>query len=161
MPLPLARVLALLERLAPRRYAESWDNVGLLLGVPETPAEPAPISRVLFTIDLTEAVLEEARAARVELVVAYHPPLFSPLRKLDTTTPTGRVLLGAARAGIAVYSPHTALDAAPGGVNDWLAAGVGAGSSAPLVDAAVLDSNAELKLVTFVPAENADRLHAA
>jgi dinuclear metal center YbgI/SA1388 family protein len=158
MSLPLARAVDALAELSPLRYAESWDNVGLLLGVASS--EPA-VSRALFTIDLSDAVLTEAIERRVELVVAYHPPLFGPVRRLDAQSPATRVLLRAARAGIAIFSPHTALDAAPGGVNDWLAQGLGEGELEPLVDAAALDREAELKLVTFVPAEAADRLRAA
>lgn len=160
MGLPLSRAVELLSRLAPLELAEDWDNVGLLVGMAPDATRAAAIHRVLFAIDLTEAVLDEALARQAELIVAYHPPIFAPLRKLDGTG-TSRVLLRAARAGVAVYSPHTALDAAPEGVNDWLAAGVGNGTTAPLVDAARLDASAELKLVTFVPPEHADTLRAA
>jgi len=161
MALPLSRAVELLSELAPLRFAESWDNVGLVLGVAPTGATPPTVERALCTIDLTDAVLDEAIARRAGLVVAYHPPIFSPLKKLDGTAGGGGPLLRAAAERIAVYSPHTALDAAPGGVNDWLAAGVGQGATAPLVDAALLDAGAEMKLVTFVPPEHTDRLRAA
>lgn len=118
MPLPLASVVAALEALAPLGLAASWDNVGLLL-------EPAPgrddvVRRVLLTIDLGERELDEAVAGGCELVVAYHPPIFQPLPRLTRGSATERVVLCAVAHGIAVYSPHTALDAVPGGVNDWL-----------------------------------------
>ncbi len=103
-----------LEALAPLRLAASWDNVGLLLeGTRE-------VRRVFVCVDLTEPVLAEAICAGADLVVAYHPPLFAPVKRLTLGTPGGRVLLGAARAGLHVWSPHTALDAAAGGMNDWL-----------------------------------------
>lgn len=161
MVLPLSRAVELLSELAPPRFAESWDNVGLVLGVAPSGGTPPSVERLLCTIDLTHAVLDEAIARRTGLIVAYHPPIFAPLKKLDGTPTGGGPLLRAAAERIAVYSPHTALDAAPGGVNDWLATGVGRGATAPLVDAAVLDSSAELKLVTFVPPEHADRLREA
>jgi dinuclear metal center YbgI/SA1388 family protein len=164
MTLPLARVVALLDAIAPLAYAEAWDNVGLLLeplGDRRDPAQPAGVARVLFAIDLTEAVLEEALAGDTDLIVAYHPPLFRPLKRLLGGSVSERVLQRAVRAGMAIYSPHTALDAAPGGVNDWLADGVGAGTRSPLVDAGVLAPGAELKLVTFVPEARADELRAA
>jgi dinuclear metal center YbgI/SA1388 family protein len=164
MTLPLARVVTLLEAIAPLAYAEEWDNVGLLLepGVDRrAPAEPVSVARALFTVDLTEAVLGEAIGENADLVVAYHPPLFRAIRRLGRRSVAERVLERAARAGIALYSPHTALDAAPGGVNDWLADGVGPGERKPLVDAAVLAPGAELKLVTFVPAEQAEALRTA
>lgn len=159
MGLPLTRVVALLERIAPLAYAEEWDNVGLLLeplGDRRAPNEPPRVERALVTIDLTEAVLDEAAERDVDLVIAYHPPLFRPLKRVGTRSLAERAVQRCARAGVAIYSPHTALDAAPGGVNDWLAAGAGEGERAPLVDARSLDPKQALKLVTFVPPEHAD-----
>jgi len=123
VPLPLASVIAALEALAPLALAASWDNVGLLV-------EPAPgrddvVRRVLLTIDLGERELDEAIAGGCELVVAYHPPIFHPLPRLTRGSATERVVLRAVAQGVAVYSPHTALDAVPGGVNDWLLAAFG------------------------------------
>src|SRR3954469_18735267 len=126
MPLSLVRTIGLLERIAPLAYAEDWDNVGLLLeplGDRRAEQEPVSVRRALVTIDLTEAVLDEALAQDVDLVVAYHPPVFRPLKRLGTRGGAERALQRLARAGTALYSPHTALDAAPRGLNDWLAAG--------------------------------------
>lgn len=125
MPIPLAEVLAALERLAPLAFAEPWDNVGLLLE-PVSPAEAAPLAHVLLTIDVSDEVVSEAQALGAGLIIAYHPPIFQGLKRLRSTVPGERVLLRCARAGIAVFSPHTALDAAPGGVNDWLLDAFGA-----------------------------------
>jgi dinuclear metal center YbgI/SA1388 family protein len=164
MALPLARVVALLEEVAPLAHAEEWDNVGLLLeplGDRRDPQAPPAVRRALLCIDLTEPVLEEALAAEADLVIAYHPPLFRPLKRLGTRAAGERIVQRAVQAGLALYSPHTALDAAPGGVNDWLADGLGAGARAPLIDSAVLDPGATHKVVTFVPAEQVDRLRAA
>lgn len=164
MSLPLARTVTLLERIAPLAYAEDWDNVGLLLEPLADRRDDtlAPeIERALVTIDLTEAVLDEVLARDVDLVIAYHPPVFRPLKRLGTRGIAERALLRLARAGIALYSPHTALDAAPGGVNDWLASGVGAGEVTPLVDATLLDAAAAFKLVTFVPADHVDAVASA
>jgi dinuclear metal center YbgI/SA1388 family protein len=121
MPCSLARVVAALERLAPPRLAEDWDNVGLLVDQPR----PRRVRRCLLTIDLTDDVLDEAIEGGHELIVSYHPPIFSPLRRLRASAPGEARILRAVRAGIAIYSPHTALDAAQGGVNDWLADGLG------------------------------------
>jgi len=139
MTLPLERVVGLLESVAPLALAEPWDNVGLLLEplADRRDAKLAPrVGRVLFTIDFTEAVLTEALASEIDLVVAYHPVLFKPQRRLTRATAAERVLVGAVRGGLAVYSPHTALDAAENGLNDWLSLGVGAGERLPLVPAA-------------------------
>jgi len=164
MTLPLTRVVALLERIAPLAYAEEWDNVGLLLeplGDRRAAREPPSVARVLVTIDLTEAVLDEAAERDVDLIVGYHPPIFRPLKRLGTRTLAERAVQRCSAAGVAIYSPHTALDAAPGGVNDWLAQAAGAGERVPLVDARVLERAQAFKLVTFVPPEHADAVASA
>jgi dinuclear metal center YbgI/SA1388 family protein len=115
----LSDVLHQMEDLAPLRFAEPWDNVGLLLE--PTPLAAAPeVERTLLTIDLSDAVLEEAVTLGAQLIIAYHPPIFSGLKRLRSSHPAERVVLGCAARGISVFSPHTALDAAPGGMNDWL-----------------------------------------
>ena len=119
-----AQCIEALESLSPTRLAESWDNVGLLLEPTER-----PIHRALVTIDLTEAVCDEALAAEVDLVIAYHPPIFSGLKKITQAAPLTRSLLRLCEAGVTLWSPHTALDAVVVGLNDWLAAGVGAASA--------------------------------
>ena len=119
--LTLARALEALESLAPLSFASDWDNVGLLV----EPLADASAERVLLCIDLTEAVLREALEFDAQLIIAYHPPVFGGLRRLSQGVPLQRSLLGAIRHGIAIYSPHTALDAAQGGVCDWLAEGLG------------------------------------
>lgn len=144
----LPEMLALLERLAPLELAEEWDNVGLLLE--PSAALHRPISRVFLCIDLSENVLDEALGAGADFLFAYHPPLFRGVKRLLATQAGDRVLLRALEAGLAVYSPHTALDAAQGGVNDWLASAFGPGRCSPLV-ASTSSSQAEFKLVVFVP----------
>lgn len=110
-------VLAALGEIAPLQLAASWDNVGLLV---EPVGRDAPVRRVLLTVDLTEAVFAEAVAASADLVVAYHPLIFGGWKRLDRGDALRRVAIEAIRRGIAVYSPHTAADAAVGGVGDWL-----------------------------------------
>jgi dinuclear metal center YbgI/SA1388 family protein len=164
MALPLAEVTALLEKLAPLEHAESWDNVGLLLE-PEhdrkTPGTRPEVRRALVFVDLTERVLDEALERDVDLLIAYHPPLFEPFKRLRAGVAKERLAVRAIRSGLAVYSPHTALDAAPGGVNDWLAGAFGPGTRSPLVAARAGDAGAAYKLVVFVPAEHASALREA
>lgn len=130
---PFAAVCAALESLAPLRHAAEWDNVGLLVA----PLEAAPIERVHLCIDLTEAVYEEALdpAQPAQLIVAYHPPIFSGLKRLDPAHSLTRTLMRAVRDQIAIYSPHTALDAVQGGVNDWLIGSVGVSRLAQPIEA--------------------------
>lgn len=113
---PLDRVIEVLEALAPPALAEPWDNVGLLLA----PSTPRAIRTILLTIDLTPAVVDEAIVRRAELIVAYHPPLFHAVKRLVPAAGGTSALVRLIEERIAVYSPHTALDAAAGGVNDWL-----------------------------------------
>lgn len=108
----LGDVLAALESIAPLRFAEPWDNVGLLAGDPARPSSAA-----LLAIDYTPEVAREARELGCDLVIAYHPPLFEPLKRVVAPSP----IFEAIRDGIALYSPHTALDVVAGGTNDLLA----------------------------------------
>lgn len=112
-----------LEEIAPPELAADWDNTGLLI----EPLKPRDIQKVLLTIDLTEAVAREAVQKKVDAIVAYHPLFFGGFHRLDQSNPQARVALRLIQNDIAVYSPHTALDAAPGGVNDWLADALGDG----------------------------------
>jgi dinuclear metal center YbgI/SA1388 family protein len=132
----LSEVIVALERLAPLRFAEAWDNVGLIIE-PDLTGPALSCSRVLFTIDLTDAVASEAEHWGASLIVAYHPPIFGGLKRLRASVPAERVVVRCLRAGISVYSPHTALDAAPDGVNQWLLAAFGAGERAPCLPSAL------------------------
>ncbi len=151
----LREVIRACEAIAPLRLAEPWDQVGLHVGDPR-----ASVSRGLLCIDLTEAVLDEAITQKAQLVVAYHPPIFKPLDRLTTIDVKQRIILRAARKGIAVYSPHTALDAAEGGVNDWLAAGLGKGEVRTIKPAVAADGRG-FKLVTFVPNDALEAVRSA
>ncbi len=119
----LQNVIQTMENIAPLTLAEEWDNVGLLIN----PLRPRNVKKVLLTIDLTEAVVDEAIAGKVDLIVAYHPILFRPINCMNADNAYDRVVMKLVQKNIAVYSPHTALDAVVGGVNDWLADSVGEG----------------------------------
>lgn len=160
MPQPLADVVKALGGIAPLHLAEPWDKVGLLIA-----GDGRAVTRALLAIDLTPEVLAEAIAARAELVVGYHPLLFKPLDRLDGATWQGRVALDAVRAGIAVYSPHTALDAVAGGINDWLVECVaggaeGATDTRALQPASSRGANTH-KIVTFVPEASLEQVRTA
>ena len=141
----VADLVGAMEDIAPTRFAASWDNVGLLVGDVEH-----AMSRVLLTVDCTRAVLREAKAAGCEAVVSYHPPLFEAQKRFVA----GSIAFEAATAGIAVFSPHTALDVAEGGTNDVLADATGMTDRAPL--RSLERGDTDLKLVTFVPARHVE-----
>jgi dinuclear metal center YbgI/SA1388 family protein len=118
-PLEPAALLAALDALAPLRLAAPWDNVGLLV------AGDRVVRRLGLCVDLRPAVLDAFIADDVDLVVAYHPPIFAALKRVAGQGTPERTLARALRAGLSIYSPHTALDAVPGGMGDWLAAAAG------------------------------------
>ncbi|MCP4833645.1 MAG: Nif3-like dinuclear metal center hexameric protein [Phycisphaera sp.] len=135
-----------MDQIAPPGLAESWDNTGLLLGLADD-----PLTRVLLCIDLVDSVVDEALKREVDAVVAYHPPIFSPLSSLTGSDPGAARILALARAGVAIHSPHTAADAAKGGVNDWLLETLGAEDGRAIHPAELLPETERLKIVTFTP----------
>ncbi|MGQ0626493.1 MAG: Nif3-like dinuclear metal center hexameric protein [Phycisphaerales bacterium] len=157
-------VVEAMERLAPLGLAQEWDNVGLLVGGRGEQVR----ARVLLTIDLTEGVLREGERRGAGMIVAYHPPIFGKVSRITDEDPLDGIVLRAARAGMAVYSPHTALDGAVGGMGDWLA-NVAAASDAefrgePLrAHAPILPvaEGARVKVVTFAPSAAITNLRAA
>lgn len=120
MPMKLRAIIETLERLAPLRFQDEWDNSGLQVGFPD--AEPGG---VLVCLDVTEAVVEEAIERRCDLIVSHHPLLFKALRQVSDATYQQRCVVRALAAGISVYSAHTSLDNAPGGVNHRIAEKLG------------------------------------
>ncbi|HHX72324.1 MAG TPA: Nif3-like dinuclear metal center hexameric protein [Clostridiales bacterium] len=112
--------LSALSSLAPTHLAMEQDNVGLLVGDPS-----AKIDRILVSLDVTMAVLEEAFAKKAQLVVSHHPMPRYPLNKITPETLDGKKVFYAITHGISVISMHTNLDSAEGGVNDVLAAKLG------------------------------------
>lgn len=141
----LQRVSQAMHTIAPLSLADhSWDNVGVLVENPK----PNKTNVVMLTIDLTPEVMAECQRKNVEVILAYHPPLFRPLKRLVLQDAKQRVLLEAIASGMSVYAPHTALDATEGGINDWLAALVargGAYTSAPIQPTASYAPNAPEK----------------
>ncbi len=139
-----------MDSIAPERLAAQWDNVGLLVG-----DQASPLSRVLLAIDCTIEVLDEARRDRSEAIVSYHPPIVEATKRLVA----GSIAFEAARSGIAIHSPHTALDVAEGGTNDVLADALSMADREPL--RVLEEPESEHKLVTFVPLSHVDAVSRA
>lgn len=112
----IKEVVETLERFAPLPLQESYDNAGLQIGL--TGSED--VSGVLLCLDVTEEVIKEAVTEGCNMIVAHHPLLFRPLRRVTDATQTERCVTLAIREGIAVYAAHTNLDNAPGGVNTMM-----------------------------------------
>lgn len=115
-------VVSSLRHLYPESLADhSFDNTGLLLSSPINPHTPRLANRVLLTIDLTRKVANEALRHDCSVVVAYHPVIFRGLKAITPEDSQQETLLRLAQRGVSVYCPHTAVDAVPGGMADWLA----------------------------------------
>jgi dinuclear metal center YbgI/SA1388 family protein len=170
----IADLAQAVETIAPLELAEPWDNVGLILGDPDAELS----GPVVLTIDLTEAVADEAIGLKAAAIIAYHPPIFSSIKRVVSgpgSSATQRIAVKLLRAGIGVYSPHTALDAAGEGMTDWLADGVlddaarqarqsmsnAGGDRRALSPAMAQSPTQEVKIVTFVPESEAEQVRGA
>ncbi len=118
-----------LARLAPLSLAESWDNVGLLVG-----DRRATIDRVMTCLTITPNVVEEAVEERADLIITHHPLPFHPLTKITSDTITGSMLLRLMAKGVSVYSAHTAFDSASEGINQSWGGLLGLVDLRPLVE---------------------------
>ncbi|XP_075385773.1 NIF3-like protein 1 [Tenrec ecaudatus] len=125
----LKTLISSLNDFASLSYAESWDNVGLLV----EPSPPHTVSTLFLTNDLTEEVMEEALQKKADLILSYHPPIFQPMKRVTWASWAERLVIQALEKRVAIYSPHTAYDAAPQGVNSWLAKGLGNCTSRPIL----------------------------
>ncbi|ODV85099.1 hypothetical protein CANARDRAFT_28809 [[Candida] arabinofermentans NRRL YB-2248] len=141
-PSKLQKLVATIQKLYPKAYADStWDNTGLLVdsSSPAATITSDPL-KILLTIDLTQSVVDEAIKSNTNLVLAYHPFIFRGLKSINQVDPQQQSLIKLIQSGISVYSPHTAIDAAIGGVNDWLVSGIST-NDADLKSKAVIEES--------------------
>ena len=149
----VADLLAWLEKFAPSRLAESWDNVGLLLGDPS-----AEVSRVMTCLTVTPRSAAEAVAEGAQAIVSHHPIFFKATKTLRADRHESADAWRLARAGVAVLSPHTAFDNTEGGINDGLARRIGLIGVEPLRRSAPA---ARFKVVVFAPEGDREAVMAA
>ncbi|MBP6064776.1 Nif3-like dinuclear metal center hexameric protein [Bacteroides sp.] len=148
----IKEVVSALERFAPLPLQDGFDNAGLQIGLTEAEATGA-----LLCLDVTEAVLDEAIASGCNLVISHHPLMFKGYKSITGKDYVERCILKAIRNEIVIYSAHTNLDNAPGGVNFKIAEKIG------LKNIRILEpkENSLVKLVTFVPGAQANRVREA
>ena len=115
-PMKLSAVISFLETLAPPALQESYDNCGLLCGDSE-----ANCTGILCTLDVTEAIVEEAKQKNCNLIVAHHPIIFTGLKKITGSDYVQRTILSAIKKDMAIYAIHTSLDNVSTGVNSTIA----------------------------------------
>lgn len=105
-----------IEKLAPTELAENWDNVGLMLG-----SMKREVNRITVCLEVTSEIANEAVENGTDLIVSHHPMIFRPISRVLESEPTGNIIYTLARGDVSVYSAHTNLDNADGGMNDLLA----------------------------------------
>lgn len=142
----------ILEEMAPLGYAEDFDNVGLLVGNAENDT-----TGILVCHDALESVIDEAIAKNCNLVVCFHPILFSGLKKITGATYVERAIIKAIKNDIAIYAVHTALDNHPEGVNKIVCDALGLKNTKILIP----KKNYIRKLVTYTIPENAEEVRNA
>ena len=148
----IAEVMRLIEDFDPLDLQENWDNAGLQVGNPLREATGA-----MVCLDVTEAILDEAIAKGINLIITHHPLLFKGLKSITGRNSIERIVLKAIKNDIAIYSAHTNMDSAWGGVSHHMAKKIG------LKDIEVLDcQHGKLyKLIVFVPVASLDAVRTA
>lgn len=145
-------VISLLEKLAPLSYSEGFDNTGLLVG-----DATAKVSGILVTLDTLENVVDEAIENNCNLIVSFHPIIFSGLKKFTGKTYVERVVQKAIKNDIAIFSHHTALDNSWNGVNAMICEKLGLKNRTVLIP----QTETIKKLITFVPSKDAEKVRNA
>jgi len=138
----LTSVCEFLERFAPIQLAESWDNVGLLVG-----DSTQSIEAVVTCLTVTPEVVDEAIEAGADLIVTHHPMPFRPLKQITSDSTVGQMLLKLIQNNVAVFSPHTAFDSCAEGINQQLADGIGLTDVRPLIPIDLLEDVDSTNLV--------------
>nr|WP_309758220.1 Nif3-like dinuclear metal center hexameric protein [Flavobacterium sp.] len=143
----IKEIITILEEMVPLAYAEDFDNVGLLVGDQESNA-----TGILVCHDALENIIDEAIAKNCNLVVCFHPILFSGLKKITGKNYVERAIIKAIKNDIAIYAVHTALDNHQEGVNKIFSDALG------LINTRILIPKEHFirKLVTYTIPENAE-----
>jgi dinuclear metal center YbgI/SA1388 family protein len=150
--LKIREIIDFIESVAPPALQESYDNAGLIVGNPET-----EVSSALITIDVTEAVVDEAIEKKSGLIIAHHPIVFSGLKKLTGKNYVERTVIKAIKNDVAIFAAHTNLDAVSGGVNTKICEKLGLKNCRLLQP---IPGHLK-KLVTFIPVESVEKVRAA
>jgi dinuclear metal center YbgI/SA1388 family protein len=146
MPVTVNDIIAIMEYIAPSSLAESWDNVGLQVG-----DGCWNVERVRIALDPLPDVIEQACYDNIDLVITHHPLLFRPLKSLNVSTSIGKIIQMALKNKTAVFSAHTNLDSANGGINDFLAEKLGMQNTKVLQE---VKKDDKCKFVIFVPKQH-------
>lgn len=138
MSTTVENIIEVLEELVPPNLAESWDNVGLMVG-----RRNAEVKRVMLALDITEEVVRQAMEAKCQMIITHHPAIFKGLKHITDDNWQQKLLLTLIENRIAVYSAHTNLDSVCNGVNNSLV------KLLQLKDAEILDDESKIGRIGF------------
>ncbi len=138
----------LIEAQFPKELAESWDNVGFLVGSPN-----GRVEKVMMALELTPEVVEEAVEKNVDLICVHHPIIFKPMREITDETEVGQMIKTLMQHRMTVYAAHTNLDAGEGGTGAYFAEMLELERCEPL---SVTSSTSYVKLVVFTPVDHTE-----
>ena len=113
-------IIEVIEEFAPLSLQEGWDNSGRCIGSPED-----PVTSVLFGLDCTPELVDEAASCGADMIVTHHPLIFSGLKKISSDNKVGEAVIKAIKAGISIYAAHTSADKVIAGVSGAMAARLG------------------------------------
>ncbi|WFA09565.1 Nif3-like dinuclear metal center hexameric protein [Tissierella sp. Yu-01] len=122
-------IINILERIAPSKLIDSWDNTGFQIG-----NEDKDINRILISLDLDEYIVNKAIEENFQMIITHHPLIFKPLKNINANNYLGKLIMKIISHDIVVYNAHSNLDLANGGVNDELAKVLGICNVRPLSD---------------------------
>lgn len=146
-------IVRIIETIADPYLSEEWDNCGLQVG-----HKKQAVKKIVTALDPLPAVVEYACSVKADLLVTHHPLIFRPVKSVDFSVYPGNVIFQAARHSLSIYSAHTSLDSAKGGLNDMLAEKLG------LNETDVLGRTVGepfVKLVIFTPLDHRERILTA
>ncbi|MDO4512283.1 MAG: Nif3-like dinuclear metal center hexameric protein [Bacteroidales bacterium] len=145
-------ITSAIEKVAPLYLQESYDNAGMQVGDPDS-----VITGVVLCTDVRESIVDEAIACGANLIISHHPLIFRGIKKLTGRDYVERIVMKAIRHGVSIYSAHTNLDNARGGVSYKMAEKLG------MTGVQVLDAQqgTQRKIVVFVPKAQAAQVEQA
>lgn len=122
-------IIKILERIAPSKLIDSWDNTGFQIGY-----EDKDISKILISLDLDDYIVNKAIKEKYQMIITHHPLIFRPLKNINSNNYLGKLIMKLISHDIVVYNAHSNLDLANGGINDELAKVLGIRNIRPLSD---------------------------
>jgi dinuclear metal center YbgI/SA1388 family protein len=144
------QIIEIMGEIAPKSLAEDWDNVGVQVG--DTNQQ---VKNVLIALDLNKDVIEEAKIKDCQLIITHHPLIFKGIKSVNSQSESGRLIMELIKNNITLFSAHTNLDIAEGGLNDYLAEKL---NLTKIDNLSITDEKKYYKLVVYVPETDIDSI---